>query len=138
MPTQKEIRERVLKERGLHHTKQAHKHKKLEPVKHIYVPGYLKTTHMKYLETKYGEPIENILASGSLSEVAKRLNHEVDRTTLSKWKARLGLRYSPDHLPDCKLCQAINISCQAGVCFILAEAGLWDLVEVKKQELNRR
>ena len=48
-----------------------------------------KTKFMKLLEYKYNIRIEDVLFSGSLSEVAKLLHNEIDRSTLSKWRKRI-------------------------------------------------
>jgi transcriptional regulator with GAF, ATPase, and Fis domain len=47
-----------------------------------------KTPMMKYLEYKHGKTIEELL-QGSLADCAKRLG--TNRTTVAKWKRRLGL-----------------------------------------------
>lgn len=49
----------------------------------------LKTALMKRIERQYGILIEEVLVSGSLHQVAGLL--EIDFTTVSKWKKRLGL-----------------------------------------------
>lgn len=137
MPTSiKGLKERILKERGLKITKQAHQQHKIKPSQQFHIDARLKTPYMKYLELKYREPIESILMSGSLSQVAKRLGNEVDVTTISKWIKRLKLKYTLTNLPDCAKCKEFGIACQAGICTILCELELWDLVEIKKQELK--
>jgi hypothetical protein len=45
-----------------------------------------KTPLMRYLEVKHGKLIDDLLYSGSLSEVAENLG--IDHTTVSKWRKR--------------------------------------------------
>ena len=54
-----------------------------------------KTSKMKMLEYKYHIKLEVCLFSGSLSEVCRFLNNEVDRSTISKWRKRFR-NYNPD------------------------------------------
>jgi nicotinate-nucleotide pyrophosphorylase (carboxylating) len=49
-----------------------------------------KTLAMRLLEEKFGQPIEFLLAQGTLNEVAEALG--ITFTTVSKWRLRLGLR----------------------------------------------
>jgi len=44
---------------------------------------------MKWIEIKHAKPIEDLISSGTLSEVSKRLS--IDRTTISKWRKQLTL-----------------------------------------------
>lgn len=48
-----------------------------------------KTPLMRRIERQYGIRIEEVLVSGSLTQVAEAL--DIDFTTVSKWKKRLGL-----------------------------------------------
>jgi len=41
---------------------------------------------MKLLELKYHIKIEQVLFCGSLSEVVYRLNGDIDRSTVSRWR----------------------------------------------------
>lgn len=44
---------------------------------------------MRYIEDKFGMPIEELLMSGSLRDIADRL--EIALPTVSAWKKKLGL-----------------------------------------------
>lgn len=128
-------RERILQERGLTITQPAPRRtRKLVP---RVVPSLVlsKTALMKYLESKYGIAIEEVLLSGSLSIVARRLGNEVDETTLSKWIKRFKLRYGKDNLPNCNGCRQEGLACQAGVCYVLIGLELFDLVPIMKGHL---
>lgn len=130
------IRTRLLKERGLAEHKPApRKHRQFKPLIKGTSSGKPKTPLMRYLEQKYGEPIEQVLLSGSLSIVARKLGGEVDTSTLSKWIKRLRLRYNEGNLPNCEGCSWYRPACDLGVCHILIELELWDLLEVKKKEV---
>lgn len=129
------MRSRVLRQAGLEQFQPAtHKHKqirrKVTPTNGIY-----KTPLMRYLEEKYGKPIQDVLTSGSLSVVAKFWGNEVDVTTISKWIKKLKLRYMKDNLPDCTYCNSYVPTCDLGVCQILMDMELWDLVQLKRMEI---
>ena len=128
-------RDKILQERGLTITQPApRKSRKLVP---RVVPNLTlsKTALMKYLESKYGTPIETILLSGSLSIVARKLGNEVDETTLSKWIKRFKLRYTKDNLPNCNGCRREGPACQSGICYVLMGLELYDLVPIMKGHL---
>ena len=129
-------RDRILKERGLQLTRPApKKHRRLvHSIKPTY-SGQPKTALMKYLEQKYRVAIEDVLLSGSLSIVAKRLGNEVDVTTLSKWIKRFSMRYTEDNLPQCDGCKHYGPACESGVCYVLINLELWELVPIKKKEV---
>lgn len=130
------IRARLLKERGLaQHRPEKGKHRRFKPIIEGLTSGKSKTSLMKYLEQKYGEPIEQVLLSGSLSIVARKLGGEVDTSTLSKWIKKLRLRYNEDNLPNCESCSWYRPACDLGICYILIELELWDLLEVKKTQV---
>lgn len=134
--TPSDIRRKLLSERGLTVTKpHPRRHRQLRPTTKLITGGPTKTPLMKYLEQKYGRSIEELLLSGSLNVVAKLLDNEVDRTTLSRWIKRFKLRYTKDNLPDCEGCPHHGPACESGVCYVLIEQGLYELVEVKKKEL---
>ena len=79
------IRRKVLKDRGLIRTGQGH----LAPASTE--PGDPnKTLAMRLIEDRLGVMIEELLAEGSLKEVAVLLG--VKESTVSKWRLRLGLR----------------------------------------------
>ena len=48
-----------------------------------------KTAAMLLVESELGQPLERILTSASRGKVAKRLG--LDKSTVSKWRKRLGL-----------------------------------------------
>jgi|SRR3990167_217438 len=50
---------------------------------------YPKTAQMKYLEVKYHCQLKIVLFSKSLSDAEQFFHSEVDRTTLSRWRARV-------------------------------------------------
>jgi len=97
--------------------------------------GLNKTPLMKYLERKYSVSISDVLMSGSLSVVARSLGNEVDITTISKWIKRFKLRYTKDNLPVCMNCNYHQPACDSGVCTILVNLELWNLVLLKKDEV---
>ena len=47
---------------------------------------FLKTSKMKMLEYKYHIKLESILFKGSLLDVCRMLQYEVDRSTISRWR----------------------------------------------------
>ena len=67
------------------------KTKRLVPV-HEYPDSFPKTPKMKMLEYKYHIKLEVLLFNGSLDDVVRFLNDEIDRSTVSKWRKRF-LRY---------------------------------------------
>ena len=137
--TSAELRERILRERGLlkQKAKKGVRRSRLvrNPADSLTVKASDKTDKMRYLEIKYGKPIEVLLLSGSLTEVVKSLHDEVDFTTVSKWIKKLKLRYSITNMPSCNNCPRWNPVCQAGYCSILADKEQYDLLEVKRKEL---
>jgi len=94
-----------------------------------------KTPKMRYLELKYGTPIEELLLSGSLRAIEHRLNGEVDHTTLCRWIKRFKLRYSKNNLPSCEFCLHHHVCCDEGLCNLLVELELFDLLPYKKEAL---
>mgnify|MGYP001568633809 FL=1 len=131
--TPTKLRKQLLREKGLtdvattiHH----HIHPAIQPV-----DPKLKTPLMKYLELVYGEPIEDLLMSGSETEVARKLDNQVDVTTISKWIKKLRLRYGKDNLPKCDGCRRRTPTCDAGFCLILGDLGLYSLLDVKRKEM---
>ena len=102
------------------------------------VSNVKKTPLMRLLEIKYGHgnSIQEILLSGSLSFVAKRLGNEVDVTTLSKWIKLFKLRFTKDNLPICKGCLHYqSAKCEVGICVLLTQMEEWDLVIEKRKEI---
>jgi len=132
MPKPKDIREAILKERGLHTHKTKSKHRRLVDTYPI-PDGITKTMGMRYLEEKFKKPIQELVSTGSLSVVAKKLG--TDPSTISRWKKRLGVTYSTDRLPVCKGCPKHGPFCQVGICNVLVDLKLWDLIPLKRTEL---
>lgn len=83
VPTSR-LRRQILGGRGVRPEKRT---KKLKPISHA-PDTWPKTTKMKELEYKYNIKIEVILFDGSLDDVVKFLNEDVDRSTISKWWKR--------------------------------------------------
>jgi len=134
--TPTDIRNKLLKEVGLTPTqKEKRRNHKLKPLPQAVIPKVRKTPMMLYLEEKYKEPVEKVLLSGSLNVVAKHFNGEVDRSTISRWIKRFKLRYDKDNLPQCEGCLRYGPACDSGICYILLELELWELVPIKKQEV---
>jgi hypothetical protein len=132
----KELREKVLKQRGLTlKTTGVHSHSRI--VAHLVGPDLdeYKTPMMKYLEQKYALRLDQLLQECSLTQACKRLGREVDTTTLSKWKLRLGITYNDEHLPACEGCLTEDDKCDFGYCSILYERGRYDLMLIKKREV---
>jgi len=107
----------------------------LQPVVKVSIPDIPKTALMRYLEQKYGHRIEDVLVSGSLSVVAKKLGDEVDTSTLSRWIKRFKLRYGADNLPSCEGCKQCGLACQQGICYVLINLELYELVPTKQKEV---
>jgi len=129
-------KDKILKERGLTQTRHVpKKHRHFMPEIKATYSGKSKTPLMRYLEQKYHTAIEDVLVSGSLSVVAKKLGNEVDVTTLSRWIKRFKLRYTADNLPNCEGCKHYGVACQAGVCYVLLNMELYDLVPIKKAKV---
>ena len=129
-------KDRILKERGLLEKRPTiHKPRRLQPAIRVTISDIPKTPLMRYLETKYGKRIEDMLMSGSLSVVAKQLGNEVDTSTLSKWIKRFKLRYTADNLPQCEGCKQYGITCELGVCCVLMQLELYELVPIKMKEV---
>jgi hypothetical protein len=79
-----QLRRQILSGRGV---KPAKRTKRLQTVDEQ--PDiFPKTPKMKMLEYKYHIKIEVILFDGSLTDVAKFLNGEVERSTISKWRKK--------------------------------------------------
>ena len=136
-----DIKQKILSERGL---VKVTKHKpdrqrnsfgKFSPSPRLVISGKSKTPLMKYVEEKYKVKIEEVLVSGSLSIVSKKLGNEVDVTTLSKWIKRFKLRYTAANLPSCDDCPHWEITCNGGVCALLMKLEEWDLMMVKREEV---
>ena len=132
---QKDIRQQIMKERGITTFKEKKKHSRIRHAPRTPIDPKLKTPMMRYFELKTGKDIEDILLSGSLSHVAKTLDNEVDVSTISKWIKRLKLRYGEDNLPECDGCSRRGAACEGGVCYILVELGLYELLQAKREEM---
>lgn len=129
------IRTKVMQELGVSDFKQTKKQRRIRPVPRPTINQQAKTPLMRYLELVHGQPIEDILLTGSLSVVAKKLDNEVDVTTISKWIKKLKLRYSKYNLPTCEGCSHHGPACDSGVCYVLIELELFDLLLLKKAEV---
>ena len=130
------IRQQLLKEKGLTLFKpEKGKHVKLKHAPRQPITNEQKTHTMRYLELVHGEPIERMLLSGSLSVVAKKFDNEVDVSTISKWIKKLKLRYTQDNLPNCDGCARYASACDSGVCYILIELELYDLLPIKRRDM---
>ncbi len=135
--TPNSIRTRVLKDRGITSFKPTPtKHRQLKAIPQPTIDPKLKTPMMRYFEVVHGEPIEQMLLSGSLSVVATKLDNEVDTSTLSKWIKRLKLRYSAENLPCCENCPKYGSACDSGICYVLIELELYDLLQTKRKEVT--
>ena len=79
------IRRDLLASRGLERTGKGH-------IEAVPTPPLdpRKTRIMLLLEDKHGLPMETMLMAGTLEEVGNAL--DVDQSTVSKWRQRLGLR----------------------------------------------
>lgn len=84
----KDIRDKILKERGIVSTRSSvNQRRRLAksfgdlPVK--------KTPLMRLMEVKHGKYITDLILNGTLGDVEKALNYEVDRTTICKWRKRI-------------------------------------------------
>ena len=129
------IRTQAMKEMGITSFKpEPKRQRKLRPIPQPTIDSGLKTPLMRYLELVHGESIEQLLLSGSLSVVAKKLDNEVDTSTLSKWIKRLKLRYTKDNLPQCEGCRRYGPACEGGICYLLIELELFELLDIKKRE----
>lgn len=91
MPTQlKDVRDRILRERGLTTTRSSVKEHKQIVRASDSVSFLKKTSLMKYLEVRHKQSIVDILASGSLTHIHRK--YGIDRSTASKWKKKLRLQ----------------------------------------------
>lgn len=124
MPSSKELQQRVLKQRGLIID---HQHRVVK--KPSSIPDEKKTPSMRLLELQLKQPIEDILISGSLSQVATKTG--LHPSTISKMKKRLNLNYSRYNLPDCQGCNHVSLDCMRGECKVLSLAGRSDLINFK-------
>jgi len=136
-PTPDKLRATVERELGIITTQhQRGKRKTVRPKP--YIKPIKKTPLMKYLEQRYNVTFPDILLTGSLSVVAHSLGDEVDTSTVSRWIKRCNLRYSEDNLPSCDGCRQYKPQCDGGVCDILLNLELYELVMVKRNEILER
>jgi len=134
--TPNDIRQQILKDRGITSFKpNKKKQRRLQAAPRKAIDPKLKTPLMRYFEVVKGRAIEEILMAGSLSHIAHQLDNEVDVSTISKWIKRLKLRYSQDNLPQCDGCSRYGPACDGGVCYILVELGLYELLLLKRKEM---
>lgn len=78
------LRRQILNHKGVQPAKRT---KRLQTVDEQ-PDSFPKTAKMKMLEYKYRIKLEFILWDGSLDDVVRFLNNEVDRATISKWRKR--------------------------------------------------
>ena len=82
----KELRRRILKEHGLIPARPPdYYHPASEPYDESQV-DFIKTSLMKYIETKYNILLKLDIYRGSLDDVCIRYGWEVDRATISRWR----------------------------------------------------
>jgi len=81
MPTQpSKIRKKILQQRGVELQKHTRK-----PITYDDLPSlYPKTRLMKYIELKFNAKLEDIIFTGTIYELEKKLG--IDSTTISKWR----------------------------------------------------
>lgn len=75
-----EIRKNILKQRGVELKKLS---RKPVPVEELPAP-YPKSTLMRLVELRFKDRLENIIFTGTIYDVAKRL--DIDASTVSKWR----------------------------------------------------
>ena len=78
-------RQSVLKRRGMVRTGRGRVAPTPKPVR-----DRNKTLAMHLLEQQHGKPIEELIATGEIRNVGEALG--IDRTTVSLWRKKLGLR----------------------------------------------
>ena len=75
-----DIRKRILKQRGVEFKRLSRK-----PVQIADLPApYPKTTLMKLIELRFKDKLDNLIFTGTIYEVERRLG--IDATTISKWR----------------------------------------------------
>jgi hypothetical protein len=136
--TKQELKDRILKEKGISIHRRKGKHKEL--IKPVLTTACeeLKTPTMKLVELKTHMTIEKLLSKGSLSDIVKIVEKKgikLDPSTISKWKLKLGLHYSNINLPKCYGCYNKVDSCKTGNCNILIQTGLFQLLEAKRRDM---
>lgn len=132
-----QIKDRILKQRGITRTLPTKGTGGSLIPTNIPITGNRKTPLMRMLELKYGKgrTIEEMLLSGSLSEIRRLLGKEVDKTTLSKWIKKFKLRFSETNLPTCDYCHHYAPKCELGSCVLLYKLEEYELMELKRREL---
>lgn len=78
--SQASIRRRILKERGVTLEKHTRKPQTVDEVQR----DFKKTSAMKYVELKFGKPIEELIFGSSIYKIGKALS--LDPSTISKWR----------------------------------------------------
>ena len=94
------------------------------------------TDKQRMIEMTHGLPIE-LLLTGTLVEVKRRLNHEVSKATISRWRDKLKLNWSTINLPSCDSCRSRSTSCIVDICRILAQAQKPKLIILKAKEMQQ-
>lgn len=78
--TQKQLRARILKRRAVELEKGTKR-----PLTYDELPSsFPKSRLMKYIELKFSDRLGNLIAPGTIYEIAKRLG--IDASTVSKWR----------------------------------------------------
>ena len=80
-----ELRRRILKQKDVTPAKHTRKMLSFEEQP----DDYPKTSTMKYIELKYRVRLEKEIYTGSLNDVCKRFNYEIDRSTISRWRKHI-------------------------------------------------
>lgn len=133
------IQEAILRQRGLRREKPIiDRPKRLSPSIPLPTFDAMKTSDMRLIELRYGIRIEKLLLSGSLNYICEQIKHEVDRSTISRWKKKLMLNYTPEHLPECTNCPHSQDMCKLGVCALLLKLDLTNLIELKRSQILER
>ena len=97
-----------------------------------------RTYAMKLLEVKFGKPIELIISTGSLDEVAAKT--DMERSTISKWRDKLGINFTEHNLPKCTDCTYASYECispKLHTCSLLRILGRKDIMKFKHEELEQ-
>lgn len=81
-----DLRQKILAARKVTLPKHPRKPVPISPPKPSLYP---KSTKMMYLEVKYKISIHKVIWDGSLDDVCKRFNYEVDRSTISRWRTHI-------------------------------------------------
>lgn len=132
------LQKQILKDRGLQRSTDQQKygtttrrHRKLVQSA-VLPPDFHKTAGMLLAEHKLVQPIEELVLGHTESRLAQILG--VNKSTISRWRAKVMAAYDRDHLPTCSTCEMASMQCVvSGRCIRLA---LWpQLQELKHKEV---